>query len=203
MAALTGRWDSDEDSSDDEVTFDELATTYRKLCHRSEEVCQQVESQKKVITQLENEKVEHLETISKLKTEVVFLNSKLDEMTKYVRMLNNGSDTLDKILQTGQMTRDKSGIGFNESKPECSHTGSKPKSKPKCIHTGSKPEMSHHMSQHHKGRQQKGKHQRWRCHNCGKFCHIKPFCYKLYGYPSPSHHQPRPKHHIPVVRPQF
>ena len=132
-----------------------------------------------MITQLENEKVEHLETISKLKTEAVFLNSKLDEMTKYVRMLNNGSDTLDKILQTGQMTEDKSGIGFNESKPECSHTGSKPK-------------MSHHMSQHHKGRQQKGKHQRWRCHYCAKFGHIKPLCYKLYGYPSPSHHQPRP-----------
>ena len=39
VTALTGRWGSDEDSSDDEVTFDELATTYRKLCHRSEEVC--------------------------------------------------------------------------------------------------------------------------------------------------------------------
>ena len=78
MIALTGRWGSDEDSSDDEVTFDELATTYRKLCHRSEEVCQQVESQKKLITQLEDEKTKHLETISKLKTEAVFLNSKLD-----------------------------------------------------------------------------------------------------------------------------
>ena len=79
MTALTGRWGSNEDSSDDEVTFDELATTYRKLCHKSEEVCQQVESQKKVIAQLENEKEEYLETISKLKTEAVFLNSKLDE----------------------------------------------------------------------------------------------------------------------------
>jgi predicted nuclease with TOPRIM domain len=98
VTALTGRWGSDEDSSDDEVTFEELATTYRKLCHKSAEVCQQVESQKKVIAQLENEKAEHVETISKLKSEVVFLNSKLDEMTKYVRMLNNGTDTLDKIL---------------------------------------------------------------------------------------------------------
>jgi hypothetical protein len=68
-----------------------------------------------LITQLEDEKTEHLETISKLKIEVVFLKSKLDEMTKYVRMLNIGSDTLDKILQTGQMAGDKSGIGFNES----------------------------------------------------------------------------------------
>ena len=124
------------------------------------------------------------------------------------------------------------GLGFNESKPECSHAGSKPKmsyhvsqhhkerqhkgkhqtwkfglgfneSKPKCSHTRRKPEMSYHMSQHHKGRQQKGKHQRWRCHYCGKFGHIKPFCYKLYGYPSPSHHQPKPKHHRPVNKKQW
>ncbi|KAI5409817.1 hypothetical protein KIW84_055319 [Lathyrus oleraceus] len=224
VTALIGRWGSDEDSSDDEVTFEELATTYKKLCHRSAEVCKQVESKKKVITQLENEKVEHLETISKLKTEavvlnakpdesqqvesqkkvigqlenekaehvetisklkteVVFLNSKLDEMTKYVRMLSNGSDTLDKIFQTGLITGDKSGIELNESKPKCSYTGGKPKSKPKYSHIKSKPEMSHHMSQYHKGRQQKGKHQRWRCHYCGKFGHIKPFCYKLHGSP--------------------
>ncbi|KAI5389875.1 hypothetical protein KIW84_075255 [Lathyrus oleraceus] len=39
VIALTGRWGSDEDSSDDEVTFEELATTYRKLCHKSVEVC--------------------------------------------------------------------------------------------------------------------------------------------------------------------
>ena len=79
VTALTGRWGSDADSSDDEVTFEELATTYRKLCHKSVELCKQVESQKKEITQLENEKVEHLETISKLKTEPMVLNAKLDE----------------------------------------------------------------------------------------------------------------------------
>jgi hypothetical protein len=79
VTALTGRWGSDEDSSDDEVTFEELATTYRKLCHKSVELCKQVESQKKEITQLENEKVEHLETISKIKTESVVMNAKIDE----------------------------------------------------------------------------------------------------------------------------
>jgi hypothetical protein len=79
VTALIGRWGSGEESSDDEVTFEELATTYRKLCHKSAEVCKQVESQKKVITQLEIEKVEHLETISKLKTEALVLNAKLDE----------------------------------------------------------------------------------------------------------------------------
>ena len=65
-------------------------------------------------------------------------------MTKYVRMLSNGSDSLDKILQTGQVTGDKSGIGYNDSKPESSNTGAKPK----CIHNKTKHVMSHHMSQH-------------------------------------------------------
>ena len=93
-----------------------------------------------------------METISNLKTEVVFLNSKLEEMTKYVRMLNNGSDSLDKILQTGQITGDKSGIRYNESKPERSYTGCKPQAIPKCNHSKSKPMMSHNMSQHQKRR---------------------------------------------------
>jgi hypothetical protein len=138
-----------------------------------------------------------VETISKLKVEAVFLNSKLDEMTKYVRMLNNGSAILDKILQTGQITGNKSGIGF---KAECSYTGCKPKSKPKCSHVKSKPEMSHQMSQ-----QQKGKHQRWKCQYCGKFGHLKPFCYKLCGYPGPvqSQYQSRSKHHKTVNKKQW
>ena len=86
-----------------------------------------------------------MKTISKLKTEAMFLNSKLEEMTKYVRMLSNGSDSLDKILQTGQITGDKSGIGYNNSKPESSYTGVKPQAKLKYIQ---KPMMSHHISQH-------------------------------------------------------
>ena len=194
MTALTGRWGSEEDSSHDEVTFEELATTYRKLCHRSAEVCKQVENQKKVITQLENEKVEHLETISKLKNKAVFLNAKLDEsqqvesqkkviaqlenekaehvetisklkteamllnskleeITKYVRMLNNGSDSLDKILQTGQITGVKSGLGYHKTKAESSYTGCKPQAKHKCSNSKRSSKMSHHMSHHQKKEQ--------------------------------------------------
>jgi len=25
----------------------------------------------------------------------------------------------------------------------------------------------------------------WICHNCGRYGHIRPYCYKLYGYPQP------------------
>ncbi|KAI5444798.1 hypothetical protein KIW84_013178 [Lathyrus oleraceus] len=208
VTALTGRWESDEDSSDGEVTFEELASTYRKLCHKSVELCKQLDknpqAENQKIAQLESEKADHAKIISKLKTEVMFQNSKLEEMTKYVRMLSNGFDSLDKILQIGQITGDKSGIGYNNSKPGSSDTGVKPQAKLKCIQ---KTVMSHNMSQHQRRKQLKGKHQIWRCHYCGKFGHLKPFCYKLYGYPRSAHHQDhhqfRPKHHMPIIKKQW
>ena len=122
-------------------------------------------------------------------------------------MLNNGSDSLDKILQTGLITGAKSGIGYHKPKAESSYTGYKPQAKPKCSNSKSSPKMSHHMSPHQKRKQQKGKHQRWRCHYCGKFGHSRPFCYKLYGYPTPvhqqTHYQPRPKQHRPINQKQW
>ena len=43
---------SDEDSSDGELTFDELAASYKELCLRSAEVFLEGEKQKALITQL-------------------------------------------------------------------------------------------------------------------------------------------------------
>jgi hypothetical protein len=104
VTALTGRWGSDEDSSDGEVTFEELASTYRELCHKSVELSKQVLNQKKEITQLENEKVEYLETISKLKTEVVALKVKLDESQqvesqKIVQLENEKAEQVETIVK--------------------------------------------------------------------------------------------------------
>jgi len=45
--------------------------------------------------------------------EVTLLNSKLDNMTKSIRMLNNGSNMLDKILQVRKGCRNLKGVGFN------------------------------------------------------------------------------------------
>ena len=44
------------------------------------------------------------------------LNSKLDQMTKSVKMLTNGTDKLEEILQVGQNVGDKSGLGFVAAK---------------------------------------------------------------------------------------
>src|ERR1051325_3447701 len=45
-------------------------------------------------------------------------------------------------------------------------------------------QMSQHRAQHQDRRNMKKKFQRWRCHYCGSFGHIKPYCFRLYGYPN-------------------
>ncbi|KAK2401972.1 putative mitochondrial protein [Trifolium repens] len=46
------------------------------------------------------------------------------------------------------------------------------------IGQGSRTFANHHRTPGHHGRSRK-----WVCHHCGKKGHIRPFCYKLYGYP--------------------
>ena len=73
------------------------------------------------------------------------------------------------------VTGDTVGIGFGkESYSDVSQSKSEPHMskqmhKPVCKHL-------------EKGKV-KREFQRWRCHYCGRFGHLKPFCYKLYGYP--------------------
>lgn len=57
--------------------------------------------------------MEHMYIISDMKDEVILLNSKLDNMTKSVRMLNSSSDMLDEILQTGKNVRNVKGLGYD------------------------------------------------------------------------------------------
>ncbi|XP_058726389.1 uncharacterized protein LOC131597731 [Vicia villosa] len=102
VTILTSAYAYDDDSSDDELTFDELVASYKKLCIKNAEVCKQVEKKKIIIKEMEIEKNEHLATIDSLNSEMSMLNSKLDQMTKSFRMLNNGTDILEEILQFGQ-----------------------------------------------------------------------------------------------------
>lgn len=39
VTAFTSRYESDEDSCDGDVSYEELAISYRELCVRSEKVC--------------------------------------------------------------------------------------------------------------------------------------------------------------------
>ena len=98
-----------------------------------------------------------MKTISNLESEVTSLNSNLDRVVKSLKMLNNGSDTLDEILQVGRVTGDKSGLWFNEKKKHISEEPSSNSTRAK-----SKPKMSNQMSEHH------GKH-----HGKKKFTHTR------------------------------
>ncbi|MCI62998.1 gag-pol polyprotein, partial [Trifolium medium] len=51
VTTLTGICMSDAESCNEEVSYDELAASYKELCIRSEEVCKALEKQKKIIAQ--------------------------------------------------------------------------------------------------------------------------------------------------------
>lgn len=69
------------------------------------------EKQKKTISVILIEKDKFGSTITGLEEEVALLKSKLDNMNKYVSMLNSGSNMLDEILEIGE----KKAIGFDYS----------------------------------------------------------------------------------------
>ena len=69
-----------------------------------------------LILQLQDIKKGHLEIIKKLESEVTVLKCDLDQMTKNVKMLNSGSETLEKILQYRRVEGDMSGLGYNGTK---------------------------------------------------------------------------------------
>ena len=87
--ALTGIYDSEEESYDSELTFEELATSYQELCFKSEKLCQQEEEQKRVITQLKAEEAKHLSIISRQREEIALLKSKLNNVIETERMVSN------------------------------------------------------------------------------------------------------------------
>lgn len=60
------RCESNEDSCDQDISYDELVDSYKELCARSEEVCKIREKQKRIIAQLHAEKDKILSTISGL-----------------------------------------------------------------------------------------------------------------------------------------
>ncbi|GAU10419.1 hypothetical protein TSUD_419150, partial [Trifolium subterraneum] len=114
VTVLTGIVTSDTESCDEEVSYDELAETYRDLCLVSEEKCKELEKQKKLNSQLQGEKISLLSKIDELQKKVNILASDLDEaneeidklevdigrLRKYSEMLNKtGADTLDEILE--------------------------------------------------------------------------------------------------------
>ncbi|KAK2430380.1 hypothetical protein QL285_024221 [Trifolium repens] len=201
IAAFTGRYESDEDSCDEDITFDELASTYKELLTRYEEMCRILEKQKKTINRLQAEVNIQAEKASKAQDEVTQVNIQMDDLRKRVSQLNPGTNFLEQILESVPSGKARS-VGYNytslnqhQLNPDtkfmpaegvfdpCTgnvmlkHHTQHPRTYPvPKFESDSKPHV------HQRPKSQK-RCRRWVCHHCGKKGHIRPFCFKLYGYP--------------------
>ena len=126
----------EEDSSDEEIFDQELADTYKLLYIKWTElwaVCEKkmiitltqekakpqgssiCQEQKNLIQNLMLEKKKLQNENFKLQEEVSLLETKLESMNKSLRMLNNGTNALDGILEASKKGRSMKGIGFDYS----------------------------------------------------------------------------------------
>jgi len=177
-------------------------------------MCRQLEEHKETIFHLQEKRIGHLAKITELNNKVILLNPQLDHVLKQVRMMTTGTDVLDKMID-GQIKGKPNGIGFTHEYLKQEHQNSSyaqaleyyhKRKKKKPVRTikfvtssrADKPTMKEQMLEHsvelHSSKVSETPPS-WMCHHCNKECHIKPFCYKLYGYPS----QRQPGSHEPVA----
>ncbi|MCI15503.1 gag-pol polyprotein, partial [Trifolium medium] len=175
---------SNAESSDEEITYDEQAASYKELCIRSEEVCKTLEKQKKIIAQLQAERYDNLSKIDELNKEVIKLNTDLEHVKKLV-MMHNSTEQLDEILGKQILGKPK-GIGFNYQSMN-KQKQYDPKLKFMPSEGTHDPTMSRQMFPHpkqHQGTKSKAKPLPWVCHYYSRKGHIRHFRFKLYGYPN-------------------
>ncbi|KAK2452208.1 gag-protease polyprotein [Trifolium repens] len=241
IAAFTGRYESDEDSCDENITFDELSSTYKELLTRYEEMCRILEKQKKTINKLQAEVNIQVEKATQAEEKVIQVNVQMDDLRKRVSQLNPGNNFLEQILESVPSGKARS-VGYNytslnqhqlnpETKfmpaegvvdpctgnvmlkhhtqhlrknPSLNQYQQDPETKFTSAEdvfdlcTGKK--MLEHHAQHskaypvpkfesdskphvHQRPKSQKRYRRWVCHHCGKKGHIRPLCFKLYGYP--------------------
>lgn len=191
---LVGKYDSCGESSVEEISNKEKDESYRELLTEWKEYFLREETLKKTISTLLLEKQKQSSNTSDLKEENTWLNSKLDDITKFIHMLNNGFNMLYEIFQVRKMSRNVKGIGF-----EPMSVNKKDKTQPKkFVPSKNKSEfyMLDHMAKQpannvysYKGNNQNSNK---RCHHYGRYEHIRSYCFRLYDYPQ-HYIQLRPK----------
>ncbi|GAU44433.1 hypothetical protein TSUD_100800 [Trifolium subterraneum] len=184
VTALTGVVESDSDSIYDEVSYDELAGSFKSLCIRSEEVCEQLEAERRLVIQLKTERKCHLAKIGALNDEVSQLNSQLEHLKKQVVMMHHSTHVLDEILEK-QVVGGPRPIGLDYetlNKKQMYDPDTKFMTAEGNHYSTVPRQMFQHPKRHQKT--QMNRSRSWICHHCGKKGHIRPFCYKLYGYPN-------------------
>ena len=112
VIALTSRVFSDTESCDEELAYDDLATSYKDLYVRSAEICKMLWEQKKINNKLLTERSSHLTKILELNDKVTLLNSQLEQVKKQVEMMTDDSTILNDMTEV-QGKRKVNGIGFD------------------------------------------------------------------------------------------
>src|ERR1044072_5227009 len=127
VTALTVSCTAEDESSDEDMSDQELAETYKLMYVKLGEASTLVAKQKKTISNLIHEKEKLLNINAELQEEMSLLKSKLEGMNKSLRMLNNGSNVLDEILKAGKKGRSMKGLGFDSesTNQEGQNTGRK------------------------------------------------------------------------------
>ncbi|KAK2378545.1 putative mitochondrial protein [Trifolium repens] len=220
VTALAGVCASDVESVDEGLSYDDLLASYRDLYEKDLEINKVLRRQKKTIAQLTVERDEGLTKIAGLTDKVAQLNSQLESVMKQVRMMNVGTDLLEEILDNVPSGKLKS-VGYNYSSlnqyqqdPETKFTSAEEVFDP-C--TGKK--MPKHSTQHcrtypvpkfaldskphvHQRPKSQRRYRRWVCHHCGEKGHIRPYCFKLFGYPKWYHHNTEEQVNTPTHQPE-
>ncbi|KAK2429638.1 putative mitochondrial protein [Trifolium repens] len=218
VTALTGTcvevedWDSDED---EDVSYEELASTYKDLLTRYEEMCRILEKQKKTINKLITEVNTQVQKVAQAEEKVIQVNAQMDDLRKRVSQLNSGGDLLEEILENVPSGKLKS-VGYNYSSLNQYQQNPETKfsSGGNMIDPCTGKVMLEHQPRHSKAfpvpkfaldpkssasqgprprtyqrSNSQRRYRRWVCHHCGKRGHIRPFCYKLHGYPNQKPNQ--------------
>ncbi|KAK2415952.1 gag-protease polyprotein [Trifolium repens] len=197
-------WESDED---EDVSYEEVASTYKELVTRYEEMCRILEKQKKTINKLQAEVNIQVQKATQAEENVIQVNAQMDDLRKRVSQLNSGADLLEEILdnvgynysslnQYQQDPETKFTTGENVIDPctgkvmlEHQTRHSKAYPVPKFALDSKPPVHQRPRTFVHQRSKNQRRYRRWVCHHCGKRGHIRPFCYKLYGYPN---QEPKP-----------
>ncbi|KAK2402491.1 cysteine-rich RECEPTOR kinase [Trifolium repens] len=175
---MTGVCFSDNDSCDEEFTFEELISMYKNMYLKSEEVCRTVVEQKNHIEQLKHDKQELQVKVISVQDEIKLLSFNLESMTKSVRMMGTGTKKLNEILSIRNHLNDPTGLGYEKTDSKETHQSNFIPAQKGFDNEMMLPHPAPHQTHAHKKKSTTVK-----CHYCGKNGHSKSCCYKLYGYP--------------------
>lgn len=163
--AYSGRYESEGESSTEDLSEEDLDTSYWLLHTKCEEACLTINNHKKTIGFLQKEINQLALTITCVQKKVSSLNSKLEHVIQF----ESNVTRLYGMVEFGGISRDMNRINFGISmKVQYMKIPSTKVVLPE-MKTGIL--RSLHMS-----------HLCLKCHQCAKFGHIRPYCYDSHEY---------------------